>query len=289
MSRWAAGFLLAPLTAIGAAAQTYSVETYYPSPAGAYSSLTVTSQTWVARDAGSQLIVGSGAASPVFASKLMVAGGGMAWWSDFHSYKKDGGSSLLGAPPDPPSGQVPPPGRLFYNHDEDKFYYASKDAKAADRASWYKPLGSGRSVLAQASWPTKGVKLPGDFKTITGMSATLGTVECGGGCLKPAAPPERVALLMVVFQGELCHSNVFSQAFNQRLRIRSRAAGQNWKELARHSADVLTLGKRCTSAAVFALTPANPGEAVEYGIEAKKDNDGDTLSGTLHVVELAGL
>jgi len=51
-------------------AETYTLEAYYPSPAGVYANMTVLSQTVLARDSGN---VGIGTAEP--ASRLQVAGG----------------------------------------------------------------------------------------------------------------------------------------------------------------------------------------------------------------------
>ena len=50
--------------------ETYTMETYYPSPAGVYTNMTVLSGTVLARDNGN---VGVGTAAP--ASKFSVAGG----------------------------------------------------------------------------------------------------------------------------------------------------------------------------------------------------------------------
>ncbi|MBI5594816.1 MAG: hypothetical protein HY928_01875 [Elusimicrobia bacterium] len=186
--------------ALPAAAQSYSVETYFPASTAGYVELSVSSGAALAVGDDSQLVVGSSASMQ---PKLMVAGGGAAWWGDFHSYRKTAGDKRLAAPPDPPAGQVPPPGRLFYNHDEDLFYYATTAADAGAPATWYKPLeGEHPKVVLQTDLSAK-LDWGGWGGMLRGLSPRVGRQDCYKSCVN-AGRQEKGGQAMLVFTGRVC-------------------------------------------------------------------------------------
>ncbi|MBI5594817.1 MAG: hypothetical protein HY928_01880 [Elusimicrobia bacterium] len=246
-----------------AAQQSYTVETYYPSPSGVYSGLTVTSQTVVARDGDSQLVVGAWPFAAK-APKLLVAGGSVAWWWDFGAYRREPGQTQFAAPPDPAAG-TPPPGRFFYNQDDDRYYYASRDAQAADRSTWYKPVGQSNAALLRASVELR---------------------RQGLASVPASRPLSDDVLVMIVFQGEFCGYEWMQKPSPgpdayQQLELLVRVGG-NWRSVVRRQ-EALTQDRPCVQVNLYGMVEGKAGERLEVGIKASPRG----LRGTVYMFEAA--
>jgi hypothetical protein len=120
-------------------AETYTLDTYYPSPAGIYTTLSVSSNAYLAKDGGG---VGIGTKN-LKGKALQVEGGAGVQALDYNSFTpgSENDEDELDFSKLKYAGESKPaPGRVFYNYDEDAFYFSSKQAKAADPDTWFKPM-----------------------------------------------------------------------------------------------------------------------------------------------------
>lgn len=211
---------LAP--ALPAGAEEFTMDTYYPSPAGVYNSVTVLSSAALASDGGTVVI---GARTATEGHSLQVAGASKVNFIQMKEYNSAqlADASLL------PGESKPAPGRLLYNRDNDRFYYTSKDAVAGDRDTWLKPVsGFDSEVVGEGTYGSE-FMLPGSYGWVKPVTIVIG---------RPAGSGDRVGLLgnasnkllksgfyTVEASGKWCVSNKANP--KMKLRIRYAHCG-NW-------------------------------------------------------------
>ena len=134
-------------------AETYTLNTYYPSPVGVYDNVTVTSTTALATKGGNVIV---GNPSDAAGHKLAVEGSLDAEYMEYGKTADLTAAEKLLLPGE----DVPKPGRLFYNVDHDQFYFSSKDAVQSDQSTWFKPVsGFDSAVVAEGHISTPYVLL----------------------------------------------------------------------------------------------------------------------------------
>lgn len=263
--------LAAALLAAGsarAAAEQLTVTTYYPAPSGVYSQMLTTQDAYLARDGG-KVMVGTSTGT----QKLTVLGGVAAAGVDFASHE---GLAPLGAPALLPGETVPAPGRVFYNRDADQFYYATRGAVAADRKTWYKPLGAG-ITLAVAADGTLSDTLPASKDWLAPWTAVTGASACSGACLR-SEPQSSGGLYVAVLEGTYCTS-AGNPTGSPVLILRYRRTGGNWVTLASSDDEIDVSGSpNCGAFELTGMFIARGNVTLDVGLKGKRDNSGDTVS-----------
>jgi hypothetical protein len=160
-------FLLAAALPLAAAAEEFTMDTYYPSPAGVYNNVTVTSNTALASDGGTVVI---GARLPDGKHQLQVEGSAGVALVEMEGFT-DGNIQDAALK----EGETKPAaGRILFNKDKNKFYYTSGDAIASDRTTWLKPIDGFDSEIVGDATSTADAVIAAGWTRVKPLSIAKG-------------------------------------------------------------------------------------------------------------------
>lgn len=230
-------------------AEEITLTTYYPAPVGAYRNIRVTQEAY-------------------FRSSIFHP----------HTNQEQGYCVYDGiTAPCLATGETKPrPGQLFYNSDNDQFYYSSDRAVAGDRSSWFKPVsGMDNRTVAESLLP--GYTAPNNsLNWIKSWAALpqLGSIVSSGAALRMPAQTSH-GLYSASFQAEYCTAVGAGGAVGDAptINLYKRVGLGGWSTIGTLTSVEVDATNLCTEISIETMFLINRGSSNDFGVKFKREKN----------------